>query len=178
MSSLYETASGTAECQNHFASTTDMSTFIEQPTQRIDWETPSSVFNPLDAEFHFQTDVCASELNHKCAHYFSPEMDGLAQPWSGMCWMNPPYGREIGPWIKEAYDSACSGNATVVCLLPVRSDNEWWKYVIQSELRFVRGRIKFVGAASGMMVPSAVAIFHAHLDPGGIMKVWRVEVHS
>lgn len=147
--------------------------FKEKPTQRIDWETPQALFDRLNSEFNFQTDVCANETNHKCARYFSPAQDGLKQEWSGMCWMNPPYGRRIVPWIEKAYQSACSGHATVVCLIPVRSDNEWWKYVLQSELRFIRGRITFVGAESGMMVPSAIAVFHAHLDPGGVMKVWH-----
>ena len=60
------------------------------------WETPIDFFEELDREFHFQTDVCALPENKKCAHYYSPEQDGLKQKWEGVCWCNPPYGRNIG----------------------------------------------------------------------------------
>jgi phage N-6-adenine-methyltransferase len=151
-----------------------MSTLIERPPLRYDWETPPKLFNALDAEFHFTLDVCADMHNAKLANYYSPTENGLLQAWAGTCWMNPPYGRGmIGPWIKKAYDSACSGDATVVCLIPARPGNDWWKWVIKAEVRFLRNRVKFVGAKTGAKFDCVVAIFHAHLDPSGIMKVWK-----
>lgn len=60
------------------------------------WETPQDLFDKLDAEFHFNLDVCALPENAKCAAYYTPEMDGLSQPWYGRCWCNPPYGRGCG----------------------------------------------------------------------------------
>lgn len=74
-----------------------------------EWATPAHVFKALDKEFNFDIDVCADESNHKCAHYFSKEQDGLKQDWNGSCWMNPPYGRVIGQWVKKAYESARGG---------------------------------------------------------------------
>lgn len=73
------------------------------------WATPEYLFKELDREFHFTLDVCADETNHKCEHYFSKEIDGLSQPWDGVCWMNPPYGREIGKWVEKAKISARGG---------------------------------------------------------------------
>lgn len=103
-----------------FSSATDM------------WATPQDLFDRLDAEFHFTTDVCALPENAKCANYFTPEVDGLAQDWTGTCWMNPPYGREIGRWVRKAHDAAASGKATVVCLLPARTDTAWFHdYVLR-----------------------------------------------
>lgn len=131
-------------------------------SDKSDWETPPAFFAKLDAEFHFETDVCALPHNAKCAHYFTPEMDGLAQEWRGVCWMNPPYGRyTTGPWMKKAYESSLDG-ATVVCLVAARTDNAWWHtYVIPhaAEVRFIKGRIKFVGAKQGAPFPSAVVVF-------------------
>lgn len=68
------------------------------------WETPLDLFRSLDREFHFEVDVCAIEENSKCSMFFSPEVDGLRQDWTGFnsCFMNPPYGREIGRWVKES----------------------------------------------------------------------------
>lgn len=148
-------------------------TFCEPISSGSSIETPPSIFDPLNQEFAFVRDVCASTHNHKCDAYWSVKDDALSQQWTGMLWMNPPYGRGIGDWVQKAYDSACDGYATVVCLLPVRSDNEWWKLVIQAEVRFIRGRIRFVGTKGSCMFPVCVAIFHAYLDPGSIMKVWR-----
>lgn len=55
------------------------------------WETPQALFEELDREFHFETDVCALPENAKCKRFFTPEMDGLMQEWTGVCWCNPPY---------------------------------------------------------------------------------------
>src|SRR4051812_58978 len=85
-------------------SMSDLSVHFSSATPQ--WGTPQAFFDKLDAEFHFQTDVCAEEWNAKCARYFTPEIDGLKQEWAGMCWMNPPYGREIPKWVEKAYRSA------------------------------------------------------------------------
>ena len=129
------------------------------------WATPQDFFDRYDAIYHFETDVCALPENAKCARYFTPEMDGLKQEWTGVCWMNPPYGRQIGKWVKKAYESARDNAATVVCLLPARTDTAWYQdYVLpHAHVEFVRGRIKFVGAKDNAPFPNVVAVFF----PGG-----------
>jgi hypothetical protein len=47
--------------------------------------TPQAFFDRLDAEFNFTLDVCALPENAKCKRYFTPEINGLAQPWRGQC---------------------------------------------------------------------------------------------
>jgi len=132
----------------HFSSATDL------------WSTPQTFFDGLSAEFGFSLDVCALPENAKCAHYFTPSCDGLSQKWEGVCWMNPPYGREIGKWVRKAYESSLEG-ATVVCLLPARTDTAWWHdYIaLNAEVRFVRGRLKFGVAKNSAPFPSAIVIF-------------------
>src|SRR5262249_23314025 len=93
--------------------------------QTTEWETPHTFFEPLHTEFAFTCDVAARPSNAKCACYFTPEQDGLAQVWNGVCWCNPPYGRTIAAWMRKAYESARAG-ATVVCLVPARTDTKWW----------------------------------------------------
>lgn len=123
------------------------------------WATPQDLFDLLDREFHFSLDVCALPNNAKCSRYFTPEEDGLKQKWTGVCWMNPPYGRQIADWIKKAFESSRSG-ATVVCLIPSRTDTKWWHtYVMRGEIRFIRGRVQFVGGTSSAPFPSAVVVF-------------------
>lgn len=73
------------------------------------WATPQHVFDALDREFGFNLDVCADGSNHKCDRYYTREQDGLKQPWEGVCWMNPPYGRTIGKWVRKAYEASRGG---------------------------------------------------------------------
>lgn len=129
------------------------------------WATPPEFFEKLNKEFHFDTDVCAMPENSKCPHYYSPEDDGLRQNWTGSCWCNPPYGRQIGKWVEKAYMSSMLG-ATVVMLLPARTDTAWFHDYIygKAEIRFVRGRLKFVGAKSNAPFPSMVAVFRGKGD--------------
>ena len=125
------------------------------------WGTPADLFAELDAEFHFETDVCALPSNAKCERYFTPEEDGLAQDWTGVCWMNPPYGRSIGQWVRKAFEAG-RGGATVVCLLPSRTDTAWWHdYCMRGDIRFLRGRLKFERGecSDSAPFPSAIVVF-------------------
>lgn len=126
------------------------------------WETPQDLFEQIDREFHFDVDVCAMPENAKCARYFTPDVDGLSQTWEGICWCNPPYGRQIRDWVKKAWFSAARG-ATVVMLLPARTDTSWFHDYIygsmQTEIRFLRGRLKFSGEKHGAPFPSMIVVF-------------------
>lgn len=130
----------------HFSKATDL------------WVTPDDFFARYHARFHFETDVCATSENTKCPRFFDKEQDGLAQEWTGVCWMNPPYGRTIGKWIRKAYESSLRG-ATVVCLVPARTDTRWWhEYVMKGEIEFIKGRLKFSGRNNAPF-PNAVVVF-------------------
>lgn len=130
----------------------------------IEWETPQDFFNTLNDEFHFTLDVCATAENTKCEWFYSINDDSLSQPWYGKCWLNPPYDRSIGLWLKKAYESAQLG-VTVVCLIPGRSsDTKWWhEYVMRSgEIRYIKGRLQFKlngKLGQGSNISSAVIIF-------------------
>ncbi len=126
------------------------------------WETPQWLFNKLDKEFNFTLDVCALPETAKCKNYYTPQIDGLKQDWEdNICWMNPPYGREIGVWIEKAYNESLKG-ATVVCLIPSRTDTKYWHdYCMKaSEIRFIKGRLKFGNSKNSAPFPSAIVIFN------------------
>jgi phage N-6-adenine-methyltransferase len=128
--------------------------------QTVEWATPQELFDSLHAEFSFTLDVCAQPGNAKCPRYFTPEDNSLLQHWEGVCWMNPPYGKGLDAWIAKAHASAQAG-ATVVCLLPARTDTRWWqRYCIPpTEIRFVPGRLTFRGARNPAPFPNAIVIF-------------------
>lgn len=135
------------------------------------WATPQALFNLLNREFSFVTDVCASLGNAKCSEFYTAETDGLAQRWVGTCWMNPPYGDEIGAWIAKAHHSGERG-ATVVCLVPARVDTGWWwDHCRYGEIRFIRGRLRFGGADAGAPFPSALVVFGPNVS--ACVKWWE-----
>ena len=128
------------------------------------WSTPQDFFDKLNAEFHFTLDACALPENAKCAKLYTPEDDGLHQPWDGVVWCNPPYGRQIGKWVFTGLIASMLRGSTVVMLLPARTDTKWfheWIYG-KAEIRFVKGRLKFGGSKNAAPFPSMVVIFRPY----------------
>lgn len=120
-----------------------------------EWGTPQGLFDRLNKEFNFTLDICASEENAKCPK----------ERMGGVIWMNPPYGRQIGNWVKKAKEAARQGKATVVCLLPARTDTSWWHdYAMKAnEIRLIRGRLKFGDGKGSAPFPSAIVVFRKGL---------------
>ena len=143
---------------------------VHYASEKQTWETPQDFFDLMDSEFHFDVDVCAEDETAKCNIYYTVDDDGLSKEWNRTCWMNPPYGREIGKWMKKAYESSLNSGATVVCLVPARTDTKWWhNYAMKAnEVRFIRGRLRFGNATASAPFPSAVVVFRPFSTPQGI----------
>lgn len=127
-----------------------------------EWATPQSLFDSLNSEFNFTLDPCSTKENHKCERYFTLDEDGLKQDWSkDIVFMNPPYGYQTVDWISKAYTESLKG-ATVVCLIPARTDTSYWHDIIfkhSKQIRFIRGKIKFGGSKWTAPFASALVIF-------------------
>ena len=126
-----------------------------------EWTTPRDLFDELDAEFKFDLDAASTDDNTLCEKHYTEVDDGLSQPWEDFhVWCNPPYGRQIGEWVKKAAETV--GGGLVVCLVPARTDTRWWhEWVVgcATEVRFIRGRLKFGDSGSGAPFPSAVVVY-------------------
>lgn len=127
-----------------------------------EWATPQTFFDELNKEFGFTLDACATPQNAKCARYFTKEIDGLSQSWSGeKVFCNPPYGRDISKWVAKAYSETLSGGVKiVVMLMPTRTDTAYFHdYIYQKhEVRFIRGRLHFNESKNAAPFPSMVVI--------------------
>lgn len=111
-------------------------------SKNMNWCTPQDFYDKLNDEFHFMLDAAATDKTAKCPQYFTPETDGLTQSWrcNGAVFCNPPYGRDIGKWVKKAYEeSRCGG------MIPSRTDTSYFNDYIygKAEIRFLRGRLHF-----------------------------------
>lgn len=139
-----------------------MNTKVMFSSSTDNYATPQYFFDALDAEFHFTLDPCADKTNRKCNKYYAKEQDGLKQDWQGeTVFCNPPYGSAIKHWVKKCYEEAQKPNTTVVMLVPARTDTAYFHEYIygKSEIRFVRGRLKFGDSTNFAPFPSMVVIF-------------------
>lgn len=144
-------------------------------SRAMDWCTPDDFFADLNKEFHFALDAAATPDNAKCANFYTPETDGLSRPWTGFggaVFCNPPYGREIGKWVRKGYEESRKG-ATVVMLIPARTDTAYFHdYILdKAEIRFLRGRLSFKrpGCPGGPAPFPSMVVFFKAANP------WRKE---
>ena len=131
-------------------------------SDNTEWETPKPFFDVLNSIHMFDLDVCATPFNSKCESFYTKADDCLSKDWQGhRCWMNPPYGRDVGKYLAKALYEGGKPGTKVVCLLPARTDTHWWhSFAMRSSgILFVRGRLTFVGAMASAPFPSAVIVF-------------------
>lgn len=134
-----------------------MNTKVMFSSNHDEWATPDDFFNQLNKEFNFTLDPCCTKQNHKCDKYFTLEDDGLSQDWSGeTVFCNPPYS-QIAQWVKKAWKEG----TIVVLLIPARTDTKYFHNYIynRSEIRFVKGRLKFGNCKNAAPFPSMIVVF-------------------
>lgn len=129
---------------------------IPMTSLRQDWRTPKTIYETLDFEFDFKFDPCPSNA----------AFDGLSMDWGSPAFVNPPF-KHIAKWVQKAYFEYLKGK-TVVLFIPSRTDTRWWHdYCLKaSEIRFIKGRIKYEGAKHDAPFPSCLVIF----EPCKILK--------
>lgn len=109
------------------------------------WQTPPKIFLPLMKEFSFDLDAAADPQTARLSAYLR---DALAiDDWPGTrIWLNPPYGRQLEPFVRRAAVEAEKGKL-VVALIPFRCRAAWWHESVigrASEVRCLRKRPKFI----------------------------------
>ncbi|MFI5223521.1 MAG: DNA N-6-adenine-methyltransferase [Nitrospirales bacterium] len=110
------------------------------------WRTPEALYDELNREFIFTLDPCPLG-----------GVDGLERSWAGeRVFCNPPYGRRVGAWFEKRHEAILS-----VYLVPSRTDTAWWHdHVLKAtQIRFIRGRLRFNGAKINAPFPSAIVIY-------------------
>ena len=113
------------------------------------WSAPAELYESLDMEFGFTLDPCP----------LGAISGGLDLDWTGVVYVNPPYGRDVGKWVRKGWESSQLG-AIVVMLLPSRTDTRWFHdYCVKGEIRFLKGRLRFGDATNSAPFPSMIVVF-------------------
>ena len=141
------------------------------------WTTPGDFYRALDKEFNFGLDAAALASSALCPLWYGPDhhdpsmRDAFMRSWQfdaqgENIFLNPPYGRTIKDWMRKADQEAQKGAGAIVCLVPARTDTNWWHdSCIHHEVRFIRGRLKFGDQPNAAPFPSAVVVMRSSL-PG------------
>ena len=107
------------------------------------WETHKDLYDELNQEFNFDFDPCPI-----CFDEITKEKDGLLIEWGDRNFINPPYSRKLkDKFIKKAIEQS-KKEKLCVCLLPVSTSTILFHDYIKpnaDDIRFIRGRVKFIG---------------------------------
>jgi len=135
-----------------------------------DWGTPPELLKVLHEEFNFTADLAANADNHLLPVWLGPGhptvecRDALTIPWRplvgrGVGFCNPPYDR-CADFLRVAHVELGHGVSSVF-LIPARTDTKFWHDHVAAadEIRFLKGRLRFVGAVQGAPFPSCVVVF-------------------
>jgi site-specific DNA-methyltransferase (adenine-specific) len=135
-----------------------------------DWATPQALFDVLNKQFKFEADMAATKENAKCKEFYSDSLD-ITWDMTGWLWCNPPYSK-IKEFSLKAHDESMNG-AKIVMLIPARTDTKYWHDYMSSasEIRFLKGRLKFGDSKNSAPFPSAVVIFDG-LDSMCAVDFW------
>lgn len=128
-----------------------------------EYETPDEIFIPLNKEFNFEIDICATEENKKCLQYYTKERDCFTQNWNQTSWINPEF-VIVKKFVKKAYEDSQKFKSTIVMLVLVKSNTNWWRdYVMKAkEVRFINQKVTFKNQEQGLRFPACIVIFEPH----------------
>jgi len=111
--------------------------------QSVEYYTPRYIFDGLGARFSIDVaSPAAGPLPWIPAdRFYTPKENGLAQPWEGLIWCNPPYGKETEYWM-----SKMSRHNSGIALVFARTDTGWFQETAKnaSGILLIAGRIRFV----------------------------------
>ena len=127
-----------------------------------DWYTPPEIVEAVRELFGIiDLDPCSNSHeapNVPALVHFTREDDGLSRPWFGRVYLNPPYGKGIGPWIEKVREEHEAGRVTAaVVLVKAATDTRWFRLLSERFPRCeVAGRLKFSGCKAPAPFPSVL----------------------
>lgn len=160
---------------------------VHYSSESPEWYTPADIIERASrVMLGIGLDPCADpERRVPAQQHYTAGDDGLAQAWPAVSvWMNPPYGREIMPWV-QTWLSHVQAENEGMALLPARTDTDWFQPLFTANVAFcfIDGRLKFSGHKNSAPFPSVIAYSGDNLlgfyeefhDLGGMVMPWCPE---
>lgn len=114
-----------------------------------DWYTPPEYFTAFGCRFG--TDPCSPGPGHwvPADRIYTIADDGLKQPWSGLVFMNMPFGGRFGhvPWLARFFDH---GNG--IGIVRAYTSSSWWhEWMPKADMiLFPLGKTRFIPSAANL----------------------------
>lgn len=105
-------------------------------------------------------------------HYTRAE-NGLLLPWIGRVYLNPPYGRKIGDWVRKLRAEYEAGNtSSAIALVPARVDTKWFSELYGYPVCFISGRLRFINSRGALQgaAPFPSAIVYLGEEPARFFR--------
>ena len=140
----------------------------------VEYNTPPEIIlSVLEVLGTIDLDPCSDGKNIPAILHYTKSDDGLQQEWKGSVYMNPPYGRVIGVWVRKLLSEYEKGNIThAIALVPARTDTAWFRMFRDLPWCAVKGRLKFSECKGGAPFPSAILYLPSSEE--GINKFYNV----
>lgn len=131
-----------------------------------DWHTPDDLLN-LAREILGGIDTdpasCSEAQDRvRAGRWFGPVENGLAQPWAGRVWLNPPFSA-IAEWVATAAERLLSpdGPDAILLCCHANTDAAWWHNLRGFPVALSRGRVRYLrpGGERGEAPPRGTALF-------------------
>lgn len=147
-------------------------------SESTEWHTPPKILYSVLELFDgvIDLDPCSNAkgtgANVPAKKHYTKEDDGLSREWHGKVYMNPPYGREIFPWIEKLREEYEAGSISqAVALVPSRTETAWFRLLSPRYLRCeVSTRLKFSDSKDGAPFPST--LFYLGTDVPRFVEVF------
>ena len=141
--------------------------YLHVSQARHEWYTPVEyIAAARDVMGGIDLDPASCEVAQatvQARQFFSKEQDGLAQPWQGRVWLNPPFeAAVIAPFVaKLIADYQAGAVQQAVILTDAATDTRWFHDLADMALCFcfTKGRIKFTSPLSDSQAPQRGQLF-------------------
>lgn len=115
----------------------------EKQGESDEWYTPRYIFDALGITFDQDVASPVGGPRHvPCKSWIDPTHDGLKAEWTGLVWMNPPFGHQSTKrlWLQKFFD-----HGSGIALLPDRTSAPWWQEFapLADCVLFVSPKVKF-----------------------------------
>jgi ParB family chromosome partitioning protein len=124
-----------------------------QESKSQEWYTPPDIIEAARKVMDsIELDPASCDMANqtvRAARIYTKEQNGLAQPWAGPLWMNPPFGKGCGSldqWVGKLLEEHAAGNvAQATILVPVSVHTPWFQALLETAaICFAYRRVRFI----------------------------------